>query len=528
MRFGSLFSGIGGFDLGFVRAGISCAWMVERDKAAQAVLRERFPGVPIFDDVTTVGAANLDPVDLVCGGFPCQDVSQAGRRAGLAGSRSGLWWEFRRILEELHPTWCVIENVPGLLSSNGTEDMGAVLWSLGELGYGYAWRVLDAQWLGVAQRRERVFIVGNARDWAGPAEVLLEPEGVPRNPPARGEAGEGVARPLGCPSASGGGFRDDLDHGALVARTLTHGAGGAGGSRQDKQPMVPDVAWCFQERDAKGPDSDTKDGHLVPVASFNPQSAGDCRGLDLERERARALHSSQQVAVVVPFNTTQITSAANYSQPQAGAPCHPLAAGMHAPAVAFQPRVARNGRGAPQDVAFPLTAEAGRTGKGDSAQVVAFSCKDHGADAGDVAPTLRAMPHDESHPNGGGQVAVAFKPSHYTRDKDGAPSEVMPPLSADADKGDQEPVIAVECSDSLTVGANQTTGTRTEVAAHGTGIRRLMPVECERLQGFPDGWTDVPGTSDSARYRQLGNAVAVPVAEWIGRRIVRVAEGVTP
>ena len=152
---------------------------------------------------------------------------------------------------------------------------------------------------------------------------------------------------------------------------------------------------------------------------------------------------------------------------------------MHAPAIAFQPRVARNGRGAPQDVAFPLTAEAGRTGKGDSAQVVAFSCKDHGADAGDVAPTLRAMPHDE-------------------------------------------------CSDSLTVGANQTTGTRTEVAAHGTGIRRLMPVECERLQGFPDGWTDVPGASDSARYRQLGNAVAVPVAEWIGRRIVRLAEGVTP
>lgn len=360
MRFGSLFSGIGGFDLGFVWAGISCAWMVERDKAAQAVLRERFPGVPIFDDVTTVGVANLDPVDLVCGGFPCQDVSQAGRRAGLAGSRSGLWWEFRRILDELHPTWCVIENVPGLLSSNGTEDMGAVLWSLGELGYGYAWRVLDAQWLGVAQRRERVFIVGNARDWAGPAEVLLEPEGVPRNPPARGEAGEGVARPLGCPSASGGGFRDDLDHGALVAR------------------------------------------------------------------------------------------------------------------------VARNGRGAPQDVAFPLTAEAGRTGKGDSAQVVAFSCKDHGADAGD------------------------------------------------ADKGDQDPVVAVECSDSLTVGANQTTGTRTEVVGCWAGVRRLMPVECERLQGFPDGWTDVPGASDSARYRQLGNAVAVPVAEWIGRRIVRLAKGVTP
>ena len=359
--------------------------------------------------------------------------------------------------------------------------MGAVLWSLGELGYGYAYRVLDAQWFGVAQRRKRVFIVGDARDWGGPAEVLLEPEGCARNPPARGEAREGVARPLGCPSP-GGGFRDDLDHGAIVGtldakhEPRSHQGCAAG-------HILPDVAWALQERDAKGPDSDTKDGQQMPVLgvhSFNPQSGGDCRGLDLERERARALHSSQQVAVVVPFDTTQVTSAANYSRPRAGDPCHPLASGAHAPAIAFQPRVARNGRGAPQDVAFPLTAEPGRTGKGDAAQVVAFSCKDHGADAGD------------------------------------------------ADKGDQDPVVAVECSDSLTVGANQTTGTRTEVVGCWAGVRRLMPVECERLQGFPDGWTDVPGASDSARYRQLGNAVAVPVAEWIGRRIVRLAKGVTP
>src|SRR5579875_134000 len=176
LRYGSLFAGIGGFDLGADRAGWRCAWQVEIDRRCVEVLARHWPEVERFGDVRAVGAHNLAPVDLICGGFPCQDLSVAGRRAGLAGSRSGLWWEFYRIVAELRPAWVVVENVPGLLSSNRGRDMGTILASLGDLGYGWAYRVLDAQWFGVPQRRRRVFIVGHLGDYSA-TQVLLEPEG---------------------------------------------------------------------------------------------------------------------------------------------------------------------------------------------------------------------------------------------------------------------------------------------------------------------------------------------------------------
>jgi DNA (cytosine-5)-methyltransferase 1 len=153
MTFGSLFAGVGGFDLGFERVGMRCLWQVEIDKFCLGVLERHWPDVRRYIDVREVGRRNLGAVDLVGGGFPCQDVSLAGKRAGLAGVKSGLWFEFHRVLEELRPRWVVAENVPGLLSSNGGRDLGIVVQGLAEIGYGVAWRVLDAQHFGVAQRR---------------------------------------------------------------------------------------------------------------------------------------------------------------------------------------------------------------------------------------------------------------------------------------------------------------------------------------------------------------------------------------
>lgn len=179
MRAASLFAGIGGFDLGLTRAGIDVELAVEIDPNCRKVLHRHFPQMEILKDVAKTAAGHLDPVDLLCGGFPCTDLSVAGRRAGLDGSRSGLWWEFERLIATTHPRWVVIENVPGLLSSNGGRDMGAVLGSLGDMGYGWAYRVLDAQWFGLAQRRRRVFIVGcaGAVGSAAACEVLLDPYG---------------------------------------------------------------------------------------------------------------------------------------------------------------------------------------------------------------------------------------------------------------------------------------------------------------------------------------------------------------
>ncbi len=195
--FGSLFAGIGGFDEGLRRAGWQEAWQVEIDGACARVLENHFPGVERHQDVAQVGAHNLQPVDLVCGGFPCQDLSVAGRRKGLAGERSGLWFEFHRILAEIAPRWVLIENVPGLLSSNGGGDMAVVLSGLGELGYGWAYRVLDAQFFGVAQRRRRVFIVGCLGNPVGAVQVLFEPESCAGNPPPSRETQEGASSLFG-------------------------------------------------------------------------------------------------------------------------------------------------------------------------------------------------------------------------------------------------------------------------------------------------------------------------------------------
>lgn len=174
MRHGSLFSGIGGIDLGFDMSGIKCSWQVENDPKCLSVLKNHWPDVPKFGDICTIGVEELEKVEIISGGFPCQDVSIAGRRDGLKGVRSGLWFEFHRIIDGLKPEWVVVENVPGLLSSNGGRDFATIIRSLDESGYGVAWRILDSQWFGVAQRRRRVFIVGSLGDFRS-SEVLLGP-----------------------------------------------------------------------------------------------------------------------------------------------------------------------------------------------------------------------------------------------------------------------------------------------------------------------------------------------------------------
>jgi DNA (cytosine-5)-methyltransferase 1 len=386
IQYGSLFSGIGGFDLGFDRAGMTCAWQCEKDAAARGVLSRRF-GMPVVEDVRDVNRDSVPPVDLICGGFPCQDVSIAGKRAGLAGERSGLWFEFHRVVAELRPQWVVVENVPGLLSSNRGSDFAVILRELVECGYGVAWRILDAQYFGVAQRRRRVFVVGSLGDGRA-AEVLFESESVPGNSAPRGAARPAIACTL-APGAHPGGITGrEVESGLLVADTLTshHGR------------------------------------------------------LDLD--------------------STYI----------------------------FEARVARNGRGAPTAIAPPLKAQNGGTGKGDGAPLVFHAKASHhqSVNPGELSPVLDAS-----------KEAVVY----YSHDH-----------RQDSIYGTGGPANALAESRTRIMQGIDTS----------TGIRRLTPVECERLQGFSDGWT--AGQADGTRYRQLGNAVAVPVAEWIGRRIVAANE----
>jgi len=201
LRVGSLFAGIGGFELGFERAGgFRVIWQVERDPFCRAVLARHWPDAERYDDVRTVDAYALRPVDVLIGGFPCQDISYAGKGAGLDGERSGLWFEFARLIRELRPRFVAVENVPGLL----TRGFGRVVGDLAEAGYDAEWACLRASDVGAPHKRERVFIIGIRRDvgdagaeerqqWAG----LRETAGQARDRLGRGRScdagGEGLA-----------------------------------------------------------------------------------------------------------------------------------------------------------------------------------------------------------------------------------------------------------------------------------------------------------------------------------------------
>ena len=175
----SLFAGVGGFDLALERQGVKVVASVEIDKKASAVLANHFPDSQLFGDIQEVTGeqliqAGFNPVGgIITGGFPCQDLSVAGKRAGLTGKRSGLFWEICRLLDETKAENFILENVVGLLSSNDGRDMATVIEALVERGYGIAWRVLDAQHFGIPQRRKRVFIVGCLGDGGGRAAEIL-------------------------------------------------------------------------------------------------------------------------------------------------------------------------------------------------------------------------------------------------------------------------------------------------------------------------------------------------------------------
>lgn len=165
VTFGSLFSGIGGMDLGLQRAGMTCRWQVEIDPFCTRILAKHWPDVPKFGDIQKITEAELEPVDLIAGGFPCQDVSRVGSRGGINGARSGLWGEYLRLVRDLRPRFVLVENVPGLLDGG----IGRVLGDLAESGYDAEWRVLSAAQFGFPHQRNRIFIIAYARGTvAGP------------------------------------------------------------------------------------------------------------------------------------------------------------------------------------------------------------------------------------------------------------------------------------------------------------------------------------------------------------------------
>lgn len=508
---------------------MECAWQVEKDKDCNRVLANRFPKIERFSDVTKCG--RMPRVDVLCGGFPCQDLSVAGKRAGLAGERSGLWFEFLRIAQVNKPRTIVIENVPGLLSSDEHRDFAIILRGLVECGYCLAWRVLDAQFYGVAQRRRRVFIVGSLGNGSC-AQILFESESVSWNPPTRGEARAGVANAVTTGTGKSSGPRNgngEPMHLINVAATLDQrGRGPTDAVMMNLQVTAhTEIASTLNAAYAKkwGLENQHIDQgapcfvtHALRSEGADASEDGTGRGTPLVVEAVDVRNLRMQPDGI--SGTMQHKKSGGYSLNYQNPVLIP-------PDVELWNQTC----GCGNEFIGPLSQPCPHCGEIREGMThgnpIAFSSKDYGADAGDVAPTLRAQNFDKSHINGGGQVAIAFGWNKSESQTMRVDEETTDALQSSATSN---PAIAFHENKSGQISEAETLGLRAG-ASHSYqgvggsfGVRRLTPRECERLQGFPDDFTrwDAKGKeiSDSARYRMLGNAVAVPCAEWLGKRIV--------
>jgi DNA (cytosine-5)-methyltransferase 1 len=487
VNYGSICSGIEAATVAWESLGWHAAWFAEVDAFASAVLAHHYPEVRNLGDFTQIGPA-AGPVDVLVGGTPCQPFSLAGHRLGLDDPRGNLTLEFLSLAARVRPRWIVWENVPGVLSIDGGRTFGTVLGTLADLGYGVAYRILDAQFFGVPQRRRRVFVVGNLGGWQAAAAVLFERESLRRDLAPRRKKEEIVTAITANSLGTCGGDPKQAQAGHILPAAIV------GQSVSAK--------WAKRSSGPSGNEYHNLVAHTLRGEGFDAMEDGSGRGTPI-------------LPVVGPCGTLNSNGKAAGSATQ-------------------------------QDAESNLLVP------------IAFSCKDHGTDAMvGVAPTLRAMGHKDSHPNAGGQLAVAFRGCG----QDGfVPREVTPPLVA-TDGGNTVPMIFEArfarngrgAPDIVAPPLKAQSGTSgrgdgAPLLASWIAVRRLTPRECERLQGFPDDWTLIPGyntklrpqeivemaeylgisieraklygaTPDGPRYKAIGNSMAVPVMRWIGRRL---------
>lgn len=504
MTYGSLFAGCGGFDLGLDMAGLGpCRWQVELDKDCRRVLARHWPEAKRYDDVRVVGKHNLAPVDIICGGFPCQDLSVAGKRAGIVdGARSGLFYEMVRIVYELKPSYVLFENVFGLLSSDDGRDFLRVLCEMDKLGYCGAWSVFDSQYFGVAQRRVRVFGLFARGDIGtdGLGEIFLISDGLSWNPAPRRGKGQGVAAYT---QGSIGGYREGCG-------TLRASGGDNGGGSEVL--IVPEVSLCLG---AHGGQHLNPTVETFPIYAIQQNASGEVRSGEIAYTLNQNSNASGRNTGMVMTIRTANTGANGIGVDESGIGY--TLDGSQVQAVAYgisnqpTPKIG-------EDVCPSLDAKEKGGGR---MECVCY--ENHGQDSrikdcGDLSPTISTQAG-----TGGNNLPLVMAFAQNSRDE----------------------VREMEVAGVLGVepGMHQTSYIRNAMA-----LRRLTPRETERLQGFqfrcapdyPGAWQDELGRwwspdwtdqdadgkpiSDHARYRMMGNAVTVNVVRWIGERIKRFHE----
>lgn len=540
LTLGSLFDGIGGFPLAGALAGIKTLWAAEIEPSCIAVTRNHFPRVEHLGSVTDIDGAKIPPVDIITFGSPCQDLSVAGKQAGLDGKRSGLFNEAIRIIYEMrkatngrYPTFAIWENVPGAFNSNKGHDFLQVLrqitkadipmpecgkWAKSGMvqcgGVQVAWRQLDAQYWGVPQRRKRIFLVADFGGFRA-EQILFKPESLPWNfkkggtPRERTSTNAETSTFIRCYDARG--------NGGETAPTMT----GNHNSRTNDYCAVAVYGFSGQNsitaanvgmRENLSPTiTRNKQADVLYAAGFIDGAPAESYDIGFEEQKAPTLRASMIPAVLnmAVFDETMITSPQNRSNPRPNNPCHPLAASARPPVLCIQGKAigradknAPNGSGINKDKSFTLNTV--------DKHAVIYAIDRAGFNQG-----INARYDFEITDNGINSTLVAKGPS----------------------------AVAYEIEKWI--------------------VRRLTPLECERLQGFPDHWTETPKIKslsndeykfwlgvyerdksirgkkykiptkeqlikwynkldcDGNRYEMLGNSVAIPCVFYILNNIAK-------
>jgi DNA (cytosine-5)-methyltransferase 1 len=485
MKYLSVCSGIEAATVAWHPLGWQAVGYSEIEKFPSQVLAHHYPNVPNFGDMTKFKEWNLESnVDVFVGGTPCQSFSVAGLRKGLDDPRGNLMLTYLAIADKYRPRWLVWENVPGVLSSNGGKDFGTFLGGLGELGYGFAYRVLDAQYFGVAQRRRRVFVVGYLGDWRRAAAVLFERHSLSGDSAPLRKKREGIT------SSSGTSIESSLNCGVELTGPLSardYKDAGTDGMNKNSAKMIPVIKQWPAE-----------------ISSTLDTTFGTKQGLEDQ-------HVNAGCPMFVPTKKIVLFVYENH-------PADSRVQEMGEVCSTVTSRWETGGGNIPFTTAYSIR---------EDAQANTFSATEL-----EVATALKALqPSVQSHHaqtfitqsmgtdlyNGAitGEVAATMTKSMSGT---GTGPTAMQPIGFEANMSLQQP---------STKNIFQTLTRRTHASVNiDMAVRRLLPRECERLQGFPDDYTDIKPngkqTSDGPRYKALGNSMAVPVMAWIGKRIQEV------
>ena len=514
LMLGSLFDGIGAFPLAATRAGIKPIWASEIVPFRVEVTSRHFPDILHLGDICNLNGGETPPVDIITFGSPCQDLSVAGNREGLEGAKSTLFFEAIRVIREMrrvtngqYPTFAVWENVPGAFSASDGQDFRTVLAEIMETeipmprsgrwapagmvrgnGRSLAWRVLDAQYWGVAQRRDRIFIIADFAGQRAP-EILFESESLSRDIEAGGEAREEVA------ASSRSGTKDSgTDY-------LT------GWDNQEKRIVgVDGVAPTLSGADGGG-------GRTCAGYVFVPEIVGCLNAYDADK-----YFCNNQAVDAGHVITVRADGRSRYTEDDTAGTLRACASKQSDTDLVIEPKTV----GTLMDSGAGLSRPAGMASETDFLVPVAFGPDDQG----DIAHAVRSNPSKADKPS---STTYIVEPIAFNVRQDPVSGEVTGALDTDP----QSQCVVIDCRNleekddvSGTLQAKKSGGYSLNYqnpVRIGYAVRRLTPTECERLQGFPDDWT--AGGSDTKRYQALGDSIAVPCAEFIMRAIAEI-EGV--